>query len=87
MSANDALDLANDALDSFHQIEQIASKQLTLGSREASDALAFVNTFTGAAAVEQIASISDDVTKSLVSLIREPAVSRIVVENEKGQVE
>ncbi|WP_285425361.1 ATP-binding domain-containing protein [Pseudomonas sp. efr-133-TYG-103a] len=87
MSANDALDLANHALDSFHQIEQIASKQLTSGSREASDALAFVNTFTGAAAVEQIASISDDVTKSLVSLIREPAVSRIVVENEKGQVE
>ncbi|QVL17265.1 hypothetical protein KH389_17870 [Pseudomonas qingdaonensis] len=87
MSTTDALDLANDALDSFHQIEQIASKQLASGSREASDALAVVNTFTGSAAVEQIASISDDVTKSLASLVREPAVSRIVVENDRGQVE
>lgn len=49
--------------------------------------MAVVNTFTGSAAVEQIASISDEVTKSLVSLVREPAVSRIVVENDKGQVE
>ncbi|OKO46764.1 ATP-binding domain-containing protein [Pseudomonas sp. BTN1] len=87
MSSSDALEIANDALDSFHQIEQIASKQLATGSREAFDALAVVNTFTGAAAVEQIASISDDVTKSLASLVREPAVSRIVVENDKGQVE
>ncbi|OOH80205.1 hypothetical protein BOW65_14635 [Pseudomonas koreensis] len=87
MSSSDALEIANDALDSFHQIEQIASKQLATGSREASEALAVVNTFTGAAAVEQIASISDDVTKSLASLVREPAVSRIVVENGKGQVE
>ncbi|WP_445673076.1 hypothetical protein [Pseudomonas inefficax] len=87
MSSSDAEKIANDALDSFQQIEQIASKQLATGSREASEALAVVNTFTGAAAVEQIASISDDVTKSLISLVREPAVSRIVVENEKGQVE
>lgn len=87
MSSSDALEIAKDALDSFHQIEQIASKQLATGSREASEALAVVNTFTGSAAVEQIASISDEVTKSLVSLVREPAVSRIVVENDKGQVE
>ncbi|WP_315809327.1 ATP-binding domain-containing protein [Pseudomonas sp. C9-3] len=87
MRSSDALEIANDALDSFHQIEQIASKQLGNGNREASEALAVVNTFTGSAAVEKIAAISDHVTKSLVSLVREPAVSRIVVENDKGHVE
>jgi hypothetical protein len=83
MGTTYALDLANDTLDSLHQIEQIASNQLASGSREASDALAVENTFTGSAAVEQTASISDDVTKSLASLVREPAVSRIVVENDR----
>lgn len=87
MSSSDAEKIASDALDSFQQIEQIASKQLAAGSREASEALAFVNTFTGAAAVGQIASISDAVTQSLVSLVREPAVSRVVVEKDSGQVE
>ncbi|MGY3173852.1 DNA polymerase III delta prime subunit [Pseudomonas sp. TE12234] len=87
MSSSDALDLANDALDTFHQIEQIASKRLAAGNREAFDALAVVNTFTGSAAVDQIAAIADDVTKSLLSLVREPAVSRIVVENDKGQTD
>lgn len=87
MSSSDALDLANDALDAFHQIEEIAAKRLAAGSREASDALAVVNTFTGSAAVDQIAAIADDVTKSLLSLVREPAVSRIVVETEDGTID
>ena len=87
MSSSDALKIANDTLDAFQQIEKFASKRLSAGNSEASDALAVVNTFTGSAAVEQIAAINDDVTKSLFSLVREPAISRIVVENEEGQIE
>ncbi|WP_433886972.1 hypothetical protein [Pseudomonas vranovensis] len=87
MSSSDALKIANDTLDAFQQIEKFASKRLSAGNSEASDALAVVNTFTGSAAVDQIAAINDDVTKSLFSLVREPAISRIVVENEEGQIE
>lgn len=87
MSSSDALKIANDTLDAFQQIEKFASKRLSAGNSEASDALAVVNTFTGSAAVEQVAAINDDVTKSLFSLVREPAISRIVVENEEGQIE
>ncbi|MGF7116689.1 hypothetical protein QF017_006217 [Pseudomonas laurylsulfatiphila] len=87
MSSSDALDIANDALETFHKIEDGAAQRLAARSGEASDALAVINTFTNTAAVAKIASIADTITQSLLNLVREPAISRIVVKTDKGLIE
>lgn len=86
MSFSDAHDVATEALETFHKIEDSAARLLATRSGEASDALAVINTFTNTAAVAKIASIGDDTTKSLLSLVREPAVSRVVAETDEGEV-
>ncbi|WP_192552853.1 ATP-binding domain-containing protein [Pseudomonas sp. IzPS59] len=86
MSFSDAHDVATEALETFHKIEDGAARLLAARSGEASDALAVINTFTNTAAVAKIASISDATTKSLLSLVREPAVSRVVAETDEGEV-
>ncbi|MBA1245817.1 ATP-binding domain-containing protein [Pseudomonas japonica] len=87
MSFSDAQDVATDALETFHKIEDGAARLLAVRSGEASDALAVINTFTNTAAVAKIASIADTITQSLLNLVREPAISRVVVETDEGAVE
>lgn len=87
MSASDAIDLANDVLGTFQEIENRATEKLANRGSDATGALAAINTFNGSAVVGRIASITDGVTQSLLNLVREPAISRVTVENDDGEVD
>lgn len=79
--------LAENALDTFVKIEGRAAEKLSSRGANATDAFATVNTFTGQGAVNRIAEIADGETQSLLALLREPAISRVTVENDEGQKE
>lgn len=87
MSSTDAVELASSTLGTFQEIESRAGTKLAGRGSDATAALASINTFNTTAAVDQMASITDGETKSLIYLIREPAVSRILVESEDGEVD
>ena len=87
MSESDVIDLANDALGTFQEIESRATKKLANRGSDAAGALAAINTFNGSVVVDRIASIADGETQSLLNLVREPAISRITVENDDGEVD
>lgn len=87
MSASDVINLANDALGTFQEIESRATKKLANRGSDAAGALAAINTFNGSVVVDHIASIADGETQSLLNLVREPAISRVTVENDDGEVD
>ncbi|NWE77716.1 ATP-binding domain-containing protein [Pseudomonas yamanorum] len=77
--------LAESALNIFVTIEGKATEKLSSRGTNATDAFATLNTFTGQEAVNRIAEIADGETQSLLALLREPAISRVTVENDEGQ--
>lgn len=87
MSESDVIDLANDTLGTFLEIESRATKKLANRGSDAASALAAINTFNGSVVVDRIASIADGETQSLLNLVREPAISRITVEDDDGEVD
>lgn len=76
--------LAENALDTFVTIEGRAVEKLSSRGANAADALAAVHTFNGQNAVNHIAEIADGETQSLLALLREPAISRVMVESDDG---
>ncbi|QMV61522.1 ATP-binding domain-containing protein [Pseudomonas berkeleyensis] len=87
MSASEAVELANNALGVIQEIENRASEKLANRGSDATGALAAINTFNGSTVVDRIAAITDSVTQSLLNLVREPAISRVTVERDDGEID
>ncbi|OXT57247.1 hypothetical protein CF344_30380 [Pseudomonas aeruginosa] len=87
MSASEAVELADNALGVIQEIENRASEKLANRGSDATGALAAINTFNGSTVVDRIAAITDSVTQSLLNLVREPAISRVTVERDDGEID
>lgn len=77
--------LADETLQKFEQVANEARAKLDDTSSATPDSLASINTLTSSGAVKNLARISEENRASYVQLATEPAISRVVVENEDGK--
>lgn len=78
--------LAIEALDTFQEVSTIAKQNLGVPPTPASNAFANINTLTSAAAVKQYNDISRASREASEILRREPAVARVIAEDNDGQL-
>lgn len=76
--------VAEEALDTFSKIESIASNKLASMGKASPDAFANPNTFNGNQ-VENLVRINQENADGYESLIKEPAVTRLLVEDDAGK--
>jgi hypothetical protein len=76
--------LADETLQKFEQVANEASSKLGAASGTTPDSLVNINTLTSGSAVQKLAQISAENRASYEQLAKEPAISRVVVENEDG---
>lgn len=74
--------LARETLDTIEEIAQTAQAKLTSGSDRGTDSFATSNAFTGANAHQNLANIQNNQDEGLRSLTREPAIMRMVLEDD-----
>lgn len=78
------LALVEESLATFSEIESVAKEKLRISSSDPENSFAAMNTFTSNA-VDKLANIQDENRKGYYSLIGEPAVARVLVEDENGE--
>lgn len=76
--------VAEEALDTFSKIESIARNKLSSMGKASPDAFANPNTFNGNQ-VENLVRINQENADGYESLIKEPAVTRLLVEDDLGK--
>ena len=74
--------LARETLDTLEEIAQTAQAKLQSGSDRGTDSFATSNAFTGANAHQNLADIQKNQDEGLRSLTREPAIMRMVLEDD-----
>lgn len=74
--------LAGETLQKFEQVANEASAKLGTASGTTPDSLAYRNTLTAGSAEKKLAQISAENRASYEQLAKEPAISRVVVEDE-----
>lgn len=77
--------VAGEALDQLERIADKAKSKLQGGSTVASDSFASVNTLMGTDAIQNLEQISQANRESFQTLVKEPAIARVVAEDEDGQ--
>jgi hypothetical protein len=77
--------LATEALDIFEEVSTAAKQNLRTPSTPASNAFANINTLMSAAAVTQYNDISRASREASEILSREPAVARVIAEDDEGR--
>lgn len=77
--------VARDALDQFDKVATAAQAAIRNAPNLGTDALAAVNTLTGAAAVQRLGQINQENLESYQILAREPAIARVAVLDEDGR--
>ncbi|MFC3058490.1 ATP-binding domain-containing protein [Paenirhodobacter populi] len=77
--------ISRDTISALTAVGSAARAQLAERSTSGADAFANINTFTSGGAVKSLGDIDEARARSLVSLAREPAIARIVVELEDGE--
>ena len=78
--------LAKETLDTLEEIAQTAQAKLTSASDRGTDSFASSNAFTGANAHQNLANIQKNQDEGLRSLTREPAIMRMVLEDDAGNL-
>lgn len=78
-------DLADDVLKQFHRTAAVARERLGDAQADPSGSLASVNTLTDNSALRRLERIGDVNRECYALLQHEPAVARVVVEDEAGQ--
>ena len=78
-------DLAQDTLDIFSRVERAAKEKIATATDVGSSALAHTNTFTGTETNQTLNKINSEAREGYYRLTREPAIARILVENEGGE--
>ena len=77
-------EISKETLDVFDFVASEASKKLNASPTDSSNSLASVNTMTGGSAVDNVARANKDSRASYQQLTKEPAIARIVVEDDDG---
>lgn len=77
--------VADEALKQLESIASAAKAGLRDGRQLGSGSLATVNTMTSARAMQTLEKISQQNSESYETLAKEPAIARVVVEDDKGQ--
>lgn len=86
MKASELTGLAAETLDTFAQVERDADQKLaSIGNASGAGSLASVNTFTGGQAADNISRIARENRETLLALRKEPAIARLLIEDEDGQ--
>lgn len=80
-------EVAKQTLDVFHQIATHARDRLHQLSGPSISALASANSFTMGAAVQQLSYVGNAEREACDRLSREPAIARVIVENDEGNRE
>ena len=75
--------LAEDTLSTFSEIADNAMHKLSSENSTGADSFASGNTFTGNQAFKTLASIKHSNHEQLVNLSKEPAIARLIVEDDK----
>jgi len=78
--------IAKETLNTFEEITQTARTRLESGSGVSTDSFAVSNTLTGARAHQNLSAIQQGVEEGLRSLVREPAIMRMVLEDDTGNL-
>jgi len=78
--------VAIEALDTFQEVSTIAKQNLGVPPTPASNAFANINTLTSVAAVKQYNDISRASREASEILRREPAVARVIAEDNDGEL-
>jgi hypothetical protein len=78
--------LATEALDTLREVSTAAKQNLHIPSTPASNVFASINTLTSAAAVRQYDDISRASREASEILSREPAVARVIAEDDEAQL-
>lgn len=76
--------LADEALGTFTQISDKATQKLKESSPDSSQSFAAGNTLTGGKAIQNLEEISRDNKEALKALAVEPAIARLIIEDESG---
>lgn len=77
--------IANDVLNQFERVADVAQRELGAGSTLGANSLASVNTLTCNSAIRRLGQISQENKESYRILAREPAIARVVVASEDGK--
>lgn len=85
MNQPDFPELAQDVLDTFTEAVDLAKQKLAAAEGASGDGLAGGNTFTGEGAFRQLRSIAQRTRDGWDALSREPAISRLIVEDQAGE--
>lgn len=78
--------LANESLSTFEKVAQVAKDALNRETPDGANILSNINTMRDGKALQIIKKINDQGKEIYLHLIREPAIARVVVENEHGQI-
>jgi len=78
------IELAQVSLNTFAAIANKAAEKISQSVHNHAEGIANINTFTGSSSVNAIAKSSNEVREGYESLEREPAIARVVAEDEKG---
>jgi len=84
MSSQNFNAVAREVLDTFSSIESIANTKLSSMGASSAEAFATANTFTGNGAVQNLADINQANVEGYKSLKKEPALIRLLVEDDDG---
>ncbi len=76
--------VSDEALDQMDRIADKAKSKLQGGSTVGSDSFASVNTLMGTDAIQNLEQISAANRESFQTLVKEPAIARVVAEDEDG---
>jgi len=85
MSESNLKVVAREALETFSAIELLANSKLSSTVTASAAAFATANTFTGNGAVQNLADINQSNIEGYESLKREPAIIRLLVEDDEGK--
>ncbi|WBU43001.1 ATP-binding domain-containing protein [Marinobacter alkaliphilus] len=86
MSLQDHLTiLAEDTLDIFSRVEAAAKEKIATTTEVGTSALAHTNTFTGTKTNQTLDKINSEARDGYYRLTREPAIARILLEDDKGE--
>ncbi|PTQ87167.1 ATP-binding domain-containing protein [Agitococcus lubricus] len=85
MNQSDFQSLANESLNTFAEIASTAVNKLNSQSSVSPHIFASGNTFTGGEAFGNLDDIQQKNRESLISLQHEPAIARLVLEDESGE--
>lgn len=84
MENKDFEKLASESLDTFKEIASLARERLNQRTKETTDVFANTNAFTGGAAHQNLREIRQDRRELYQSLLREPAIARVITEDQNG---